>query len=86
MSKTKVALVTLGDTRKEFYKKREHIASGEIEKAKEAFGEKYDLWISEIVFTFEEACRTAAHIREEGISAVLIHLPIWATPSPPISR
>ena len=81
MSKTKVALVTLGDTRKEFYKKREHIASGEIEKAKEAFGEKYDLWISEIVFTFEEACRTAAHIREEGISAVLIHLPIWATPS-----
>ena len=42
MKKQKVAVVTLGDSRKEFYKKREHIALAELEKVKEAFGDKYD--------------------------------------------
>ena len=50
MEKKKVAIVTLGDSRREFYKKREAIVASEIEKVKKAFGDKYDLYISPIVF------------------------------------
>lgn len=38
MKKLKVAVVTLGDSRKEFYKKREHIVQSEMEKVRAAFG------------------------------------------------
>ena len=34
MEKRKVAVVTLGDSRREFYKKRESIVLSEIEKVK----------------------------------------------------
>ena len=36
MEKKKVAIVTLGDSRREFYKKREAIVASEIEKVKKA--------------------------------------------------
>jgi len=81
MKKQRVAIVTLGDSRKEFYKKREHIALAELEKVKEIFGEKYDLYISPIVFDPEEGQAVADTIQTEGIKAVILHLPIWATPS-----
>ena len=54
MNKMKVAVVTLGDSRKEFYKKRRHIADAEIEKVKAAFGDQYDLFLPPIVFDAEE--------------------------------
>ena len=50
----KVAIVSLGDSRREFYKKREAIVASEIEKVKKAFGDKYDLYISPIVFDTED--------------------------------
>lgn len=81
MKKQRVAIVTLGDSRKEFYKKREHIALAELEKVKEIFGEKYDLYISPIVFDPEDGQAVADTIQREGIKAVILHLPIWATPS-----
>ena len=49
MEKKKVAIVTLGDSRREFYKKREAIVASEIEKVKKAFGDKYDL-ISHLLY------------------------------------
>ena len=41
MEKKKVAIVTLGDSRREFYKKRETIVASEIEKVKKAFTEMH---------------------------------------------
>lgn len=38
MEKKKVAIVTLGDSRREFYKKREAIVASEIEKVKKPLG------------------------------------------------
>lgn len=81
MGKQRVAVVTLGDSRKEFYKKRENIALAEIEKVKEVFGEKYDLYLPPIVFDPEEGQQVADAIKKEGIETVILHLPIWATPS-----
>lgn len=81
MEKTKVAVVTLGDTRREFYQKRAQIAEAEIAKVKEAFGGKYDLFMPDIVFDTEECQAAADAIRSRGISAVILHVPIWATPS-----
>ena len=81
MEKKKVALVTLGDSRREFYKKREAIVASEIEKVKKAFGDKYDLYISPIVFDTEDGQNISDEIKKQGIAAVIIHVPIWATPS-----
>lgn len=81
MSKAKVAFVTLGDSRLSFYQKREHIAKREIQRAIAVFSEKYDLFVPEIVFDVEQGQRVSDEIRARGIEAVLIHLPIWATPN-----
>ena len=81
MEKKKVAIVTLGDSRREFYKKRETIVASEIEKVKKAFGDKYDLYISPIVFDAEDGQNISDEIKKQGIEAVIIHVPIWATPS-----
>ena len=81
MEKKKVAIVTLGDSRREFYKKREAIVASEIEKVKKAFGDKYDLYISPIVFDTEDGQNISDEIKKQGIEAVIIHVPIWATPS-----
>ena len=81
MEKKKVAIVTLGDSRREFYKKREAIVASEIEKVKKAFGDKYDLYISPIVFDTEDGQNISDEIKRQGIEAVIIHVPIWATPS-----
>ena len=56
MEKKKVAIVTLGDSRREFYKKREAIVASEIEKVKKAFGDKYDL-ISHLLYLTQKMDR-----------------------------
>ncbi|NBH72884.1 hypothetical protein D3Z51_12780 [Clostridiaceae bacterium] len=81
MQRQKVAVVTLGDSRREFYRKREHIALAEVEKVKEAFGGKYELFMPQVVFDAEEGQAVADEIRRRGIEAVILHVPIWATPS-----
>lgn len=81
MKKKKVALVTLGDSRIEFYKKREYIVKEELNKLVEALKGKYELFVPEIVFNIEDGLRVADEIRQRGISCVIIHLPIWATPN-----
>ena len=74
MEKKKVAIVTLGDSRREFYKKREAIVASEIEKVKKAFGDKYDLYISPIVFDTEDGQNISDEIKRQGIEAVIIHV------------
>ena len=69
MEKKKVAIVTLGDSRREFYKKREAIVASEIEKVKKAFGDKYDLYISPIVFDTEDGQNISDEIKKQGIEA-----------------
>lgn len=81
MNKIKVAFVTLGDSRKEFYKKREHIALAEINKVKGQIAKDYDLFCPDVVFDVEEGQAVADKINEMKISAVILHLPIWATPA-----
>ena len=81
MKKLKVAVVTLGDSRKEFYKKREHIVQSEMEKVRAAFGGKYDITMMPVIFDPEEGQRAADEIRSAGIHAVILHLPVWANPS-----
>ena len=81
MDKAKVAVVTLGDSRREFYQKRAHIAQAELEKIKQVFDDKYDLYFSPIIFDEKEGLAAADTIRQKGITAVILHLPIWATPS-----
>lgn len=68
MEKRKVAVVTLGDSRREFYKKRESIVASEIEKVKKVFGNKYDLYISPIVFDAEDGQNISDEIKKMGDS------------------
>lgn len=81
MDKFKLAVVTLGDTRVNFYKQREEIAQKEIAKIKSVLEDKYDLFMPPIVFDVEQGLKIADQIKEKNIQAVIIHVPIWATPS-----
>lgn len=81
MEKVKVAVVTLGDSRREFFKKRESIVQEELEKVQAAFGERYDLFFPPIVFSAAEGMAVQDAIHARGITAVILHLPVWATPS-----
>ena len=80
MEKQRVAIVTLGDGRQEFFKKREPVVAAETEKIKQVFGERYDLFMPPVVFDAGEGQTVADAISRENIHAVIIHLPVWATP------
>ncbi|HLV08796.1 MAG TPA: hypothetical protein VKY40_01175 [Halanaerobiales bacterium] len=81
MEKKKVALVTPGDSRREFFESRYSIVEDELNKIKRALGEKYDLFIPDIVFDIEQGQTVSDQIKARGINCVIIHLPIWATPN-----
>jgi len=53
-NKIKVAVVTLGDSRKDFFLSRINIVNDELQKLKETLGEKYDLYMPDIVYDIEE--------------------------------
>lgn len=81
VEKPKVALVTLGDSRKEFYESRIQIVKEEKEKAAKVLGEKFSLYMSDIIYSEKESLAVSNKIKEQGIQAVIIFLPIWGTPS-----
>ena len=76
--KPQVALVTLGDSRREFYQQRIAIVEEEMQKAKTALEKCFTVYQSPIVYSDAEAEAVARQIRGRGIGAVVIHLPIWA--------
>lgn len=79
--KPAVALVTLGDSRREFYQQRIAIVQEEMTKARAALEKAFSVYQSPIVSSDAEAEAVAAEIRRRGIQAVVIHLPIWGTPA-----
>lgn len=81
MVKQRVAIVTLGDSRQEFFKKREPVVAAEIEKIKQAFGNRFELFMPPVVLNAGQGQEVADTVRRENIHAVIIHLPVWATPS-----
>lgn len=46
-----------------------------------ALAKDYDLYCPEPVFTMQESAREAQIIKEKSIASVIIHVPIWGTPS-----
>lgn len=81
MQKPKVAIITIGDTRSEFYQKREHIVREEIEKVKQALNKDFELYVSEPILTMRDALYYADKIKQELINSVVLHIPIWGTPN-----
>lgn len=81
MSKLKLAVVTLGDSRKEFFYNRVSIVENELEKLISKLSEEFELYLPDIVFDIEEGQVVSDEIKSRGINCVLIHLPIWATPN-----
>ena len=81
MKKFKIAVVTLGDSRREFFENRINIVEDELEKLTNKLSNEFDLYIPEVVFDIEEGQVVSDEIKAKGINCVLIHLPIWATPN-----
>ena len=55
IEKPKAALVTLGDSRREFYAQRMAIVTQEMQKAKAALEEEFEVYQSPIVYSDAEA-------------------------------
>jgi L-fucose isomerase len=81
MKKFKIAVVTLGDSRREFFENRLNIVEYELEKLTNKLSDEFDLYIPEVVFDIDEGQVVSDEIKARGINCVLIHLPIWATPN-----
>lgn len=79
--KRKIAVVSLGDGRRDFYETRRHIAEEETKKLVETLGEYYDVFAPETAFNIDEALQVADEIRRQLIVQVVIHIPIWITPN-----
>ena len=80
-TRPKVALVTLGDSRREFYQSRMTIVTEETEIVVSSLSRDFEVYQSPIVYTDQEAEAVAQTIRNSGIQAVILFLPIWGTPS-----
>lgn len=81
LPRKRIALVTLGDIRREFFATRRGIADEERAKVSKALSERYEVFEPDIVFDIEEGEQTADAIRKLGITCVILHVPIWATPN-----
>ncbi|MTI60470.1 MAG: hypothetical protein FH762_10955 [Firmicutes bacterium] len=81
MNKNKIAIITLGDSRREFFKNRVHIAEAELKNIIGVLEKDYELYIPDVVFNIDEGQVVADEIKAKGINCVIIHLPIWATPN-----
>lgn len=81
MEKTKVALVTLGDSRKEFFVKREAIVQAETERALAVLQKDCEVYCPPVVITPQQGLACADAIRQQGICCVILHIPVWCTPS-----
>ena len=81
LTKPKAALITLGDSRKEFYQSRIHIVDEETQKVCAALHTEFELYAPNVVYTEKESLTVMEEIRRQGIHAVIIFLPIWGTPS-----
>ncbi len=79
--KKKVALITIGDSRREFYSTRLHIVDEERKKVVHFLDQEYEVYCSDIIYDEKTALQVADTIRVKGIRAVLIFFPIWGTPS-----
>ena len=79
--KKNVALITLGDSRKEFYQSRIGIVTEETRKVMEQLSKDFSVYQSEIVYDEKTGLQVADTIKEKGIKAVIIFLPVWGTPS-----
>ena len=77
----KIAIITLGDSRREFFANRAHVADTEMVRLKEVLEKQYELYMPPVVFDVEEGQRVSDEIHSRGIRCVIIHLPIWATPN-----
>lgn len=80
-NKIEIAVVTIGDSRREFFLNRISIVNTELQKLKEVLGEKYDLYMSDTIFDIEEGQRVSDEIIKRGIKCVIIHIPIWGSPN-----
>jgi L-fucose/D-arabinose isomerase len=81
MLRKAIAVVTLGDVRKEFFEKRTWIVEEENNKLRNLLSESYDLYMPSPISSVHEAQLESEIIRSKGIVVVIIHIPIWGTPS-----
>lgn len=79
--KGKIAVISLGDSRRDFYETRRHIAEEETGRLVEALSEFYDVYVPETAFNIDEVLQVADEIRRQLIVQVVIHIPIWITPN-----
>lgn len=79
--KPKIALLTVAETRDEFYKKRKSIVDSELASYTANLGEDIEWVITEPVRDISAAMRCADKARSELVDGAILHVPIWASPN-----
>jgi L-fucose isomerase len=81
MRKPCVALLTIAETRDEFYEKRKPIVDEEIAFFHQQFSECFDILASVPIRGVSTALYWAEQAQSALADAVIIHVPIWAAPN-----
>lgn len=76
-----VGVVTLGDSRLEFFQKRIHIVENETKKLLSVLADKYRVVDCGVVFSPDDSLRCSDKLRSKLVDCVILHIPIWGTPS-----
>jgi len=77
----KVALLTLGDHRDEFFALRAGLAEAERAKVRRLLGEEVEFVQDELVRSDESARSAGFAAKHSGADLLLLHTPIWAPPN-----
>lgn len=75
----KIGLVTVADSRSDFFEKRKPLVIEEM-KALDWLRSEFDIIESDVVTSEQAVAAYAAQFNKEQIDCLIIHLPIWADP------
>lgn len=81
MKKAKVALLTIAESREEFYEKRRALVESECRSFKKYFASEFSIMESTPIKTMADCLEWADRTVNEGCDAVVIHIPVWASPN-----
>jgi len=81
MDKPVVGVLTVTETRDEFYEKRKDILAEECDKFKKVFSQDFDMIFSEPIRHVDSSLYWALETQKREANAVIIHMPIWASPN-----
>ena len=81
MQKLKVALLTIAESRENFYRQRKAIVTEECGIFERVFSKRFAIIQSAPIKTLQQALEWTDRSNAENVDAIIIFVPVWASPN-----